>query len=86
VHYHILAYLGREQFIDDALGAHNEYRVVHGVPPLVNDKTLNAQAQKHADKLARKSINDVAMSKTLGESIYTSCDGVVTGRSVTEAW
>ena len=86
MHNHIPVCLGREQFIDDALGAHNEYRVVHGVTPLANDKVLNAEAQKHADKLARTSINDVAMSKTLGESIYTSCDGVVTGRSVTEAW
>ena len=78
--------LEREQFIDDALGAHNEYRLLHAVSPLVNDKKLNAEAQKLAEKLARKSTNDVAMSSKLGASIYTSCDGVVTGRSVTEAW
>ena len=78
--------LGPEAFIDDAIGAHNEYRVIHGVKPLVNDMKLNAEALKHAKELAKQSTNDVSMSKELGESIFTSCDGVVTGRSVTDAW
>lgn len=60
--------------------------MIHGVAPLVNDMKLNAGALKHAKELAKKSINDVSMSKELGESIFTSCDGVVTGRSVTDAW
>jgi uncharacterized protein YkwD len=84
--HHILVRLGLEQFIDDALGAHNEFRLVHGVSPMSNDKNLNAGAQKHADNLARQSTNDVAISNILGENIYTSCNSVVTGRSVTEAW
>ena len=83
---HFLHRLAIQQFIDDALKAHNEYRLIHGVSPLANDNMLNVGAQKHAEKLARKSINDVAMSNKLGESIYTSCNSVVTGRSVTEAW
>ena len=81
-----LVRLGVEAFIDDAVGAHNEYRLIHAVAPLVNDKKLNEGALKHAKELAKKSTDEVSMSKQLGESIYTSCDGVVTGRSVTDAW
>ena len=78
--------LAKEQFLQDALNYHNERRQVHGVPLLKLNAELTTEAEKYAAKLSTKSLKHVTGTQPQGETIYTTCDGPVTGHSVGEAW
>lgn len=65
----------REEFIEEALQAHNEYRSKHSAPPLRIAEDLNEYAQQWADKIARKDAMEHSNCKLkngerIGENIY----------------
>lgn len=56
-------------FAAEFLEAHNEYRMLHGAPPLTLDPNLNCSAQAWADNLLE--IRTLKHSDTnLGENLY----------------
>ena len=46
----------QDGFLKDCLDAHNKYRAEHGVPPLVWNETLAAEAQAWANSLSSKNL------------------------------
>ena len=78
--------LAKEQFVQDALNYHNERRQAHGAPLLKLNAELTKEAEKYAATLSTKSLKHAAATQPQGETIYMTCDGPVTGRSVGEAW
>ncbi|XP_012946763.1 Golgi-associated plant pathogenesis-related protein 1 [Aplysia californica] len=82
-----------KQFREQALKAHNERRLKHGVPPLKLSSDLNDYAQKWADHLVKTGSfqhSDVTLKGTrLGENIankWSSSGADYTGEEATEQW
>lgn len=61
-----------ENFQEQALQSHNEYRANHGVPPLKLDKKLCSYAQAWANKLAKEDSFEHRTNQDLGENLYCS--------------
>lgn len=57
-------------FENEALEVHNEYRREHGVPPLVLNKDISKLSQRWAEELARKDSMAYSLNKEYGESVY----------------
>lgn len=56
-------------FKRETINAHNNYRTLHGCPPLVMSEELNDIAQAWADKLADKGYLQYSENPNLGENI-----------------
>jgi len=58
-------------FDTNCLASHNQYRTVHGSPPLVWSESLAAAAQKWADTLAQRDEfkHDTIRTKNQGENL-----------------
>ena len=68
-------YKPSSQWLQDCLAAHNHYRKLDGLPPLVWDQTLSARAYNQASRLAAagfKLIHD-GMGENLNLSTEKSC-------------
>ncbi|XP_026484738.1 peptidase inhibitor 16-like isoform X1 [Vanessa tameamea] len=57
-------------FENEALEIHNEYRREHGVPPLVLNKDICKISQKWAEELAKNDKMAYSVNQTYGESVY----------------
>lgn len=57
-------------FENEALEVHNEYRREHGVPPLVLNKDICKISQKWAEQLAKNDSMSYSLNQTYGESVY----------------
>ncbi|CAF3630373.1 unnamed protein product [Rotaria sp. Silwood1] len=56
----------------EALEAHNEFRAHHGVPPMVLDQRISRKAQAYADYLAANNLLEHSTNRDgLGENLYT---------------
>ncbi|XP_044732409.1 uncharacterized protein LOC123295218 isoform X3 [Chrysoperla carnea] len=79
-----------EEFANECLEAHNEYRTKHGVPPLTLSKKLCKISQKWADKIAAKGSLEQSNNTDYGENIYCSwssaADYQPTGREPVDSW
>ena len=64
------------KFIVKTLAAHNNYRKIHGVPPLILNQELSKIASKRAKKLIKTNeINHYLLKyngSPLGENLYVS--------------
>ncbi|XP_053601616.1 uncharacterized protein LOC128670180 isoform X1 [Plodia interpunctella] len=58
------------EFENEALEVHNEYRREHGVEPLVLNKEICKVSQKWADELAKRDEMAYSLNKHYGESVY----------------
>ncbi|CAH0722922.1 unnamed protein product, partial [Brenthis ino] len=59
-----------KDFEYEALEVHNEYRIEHGVSPLVLNKEICKISQQWAEELAGKDTMSYSINQTYGESIY----------------
>ncbi|XP_041369849.1 LOW QUALITY PROTEIN: uncharacterized protein LOC121383816 [Gigantopelta aegis] len=85
--------MANKQFVDDLMKAHNEYRAIHQVPPLVENDDLNELAQKWANQLANSNMFVHSQSNfkgsKVGENIamkMTSSQEEYSGQEVTDQW
>ena len=64
----------QENFRQEMLNTHNYLRQLHGVPPLILDDQLTANAQTHADYLAQQDIRPMHSNRKgrLGENLYST--------------
>jgi len=77
-------------FQEEALKAHNEYRRKHHSPNLILNNDLNRIAQNYANKIAKvysvEHSNNEFKGEPLGENIYM-CQGMKpTGKEMTKKW
>ncbi|MDH6124728.1 hypothetical protein P3T39_001673 [Kitasatospora sp. GP82] len=79
-----------QTFRAEALGAHNTYRMRHGVPRLALSDRLNAYAQEWADKLAAKDEFKHRPDGLYGENLYyawnSSSSFSVSGDAPVKSW
>jgi len=59
-----------ENFEEEALSKHNEYRKTHGCQPLKLDQKLCSYAQEWANKLARENRFEHRSNSSYGENLY----------------
>merc|ERR1712083_965452 len=59
-----------ENFEEEALNKHNEYRRTHGCQPLKLDQKLCSYAQEWANKLARENRFEHRSNSSYGENLY----------------
>lgn len=59
-----------EDFAEDCLKAHNNYRKKHGVPPLKLSKKLNKVAKEWAETIAKKNVLQHRPNSQYGENLY----------------
>lgn len=57
-------------FENEALAVHNEFRREHGVPALVLSKEISKVSQKWAEELAKKDCMEYSLHEKYGESVY----------------
>lgn len=57
-------------FENEALEVHNEYRREHGVSPLVINKEISKISQKWAEELAKRDSLAYSLNQRYGESVY----------------
>lgn len=85
-----LVVLGADQFQNDALSAHNQFRAVHGVNPLTMNEEMNAEATAYAQKLANtqsfEHSNEADNPNGDGENLLSWPKGGVDGYSGTQIW
>ncbi|CAF2083199.1 unnamed protein product [Rotaria magnacalcarata] len=63
---------GSNNWQQEALEAHNEFRARHGVPPMVLDEDISRKAQAYADYLAANNLFHHSGDRGgLGENLYT---------------
>ena len=79
-----------DNFCNEALQAHNNYRKKHHVEPLKLNKELCKIAQNYADHLANigrlQHSDNTYHNKSMGENIYYCSGKEATGSSVTASW
>ncbi|XP_071539963.1 uncharacterized protein [Panulirus ornatus] len=61
---------GEEDFADDCVKAHNDYRKKHGAPPLKLSKKLNKYAKEWAVTIAKKDVLQHRSNSEYGENLY----------------
>ncbi|CAL4089142.1 unnamed protein product, partial [Meganyctiphanes norvegica] len=59
-----------EDFVEDVIKSHNDYRKKHGVQPLKKSKKLNKYAKEWAQTIAKKDKMEHRSSNEHGENIY----------------
>jgi len=64
-----------DNFVNQALDAHNRFRQLHEVTPLVLDSQLSTQAQEYADRLAKKGLLEHDKKMDDGENLAMKCIG-----------
>ena len=85
----LLPYL---EFVEEALAAHNKLRTIHGTPPMTLDKTMSADAEAYATKLARLGVlkhAEPAERNNDGENLAYTCqsnDPGYKGQEPTARW
>ena len=80
----------KENFINSALKAHNEYRKLHNAEPLNLSVKLTKIAQDYAEKLAtnnefKHSENEIN-GYPLGENLYMYLGNEISGKLMTDDW
>lgn len=71
----------------DTFNAHNNYRTLHGCPPLIMSEELCCMAQAWADKLADKGILQYSENPNVGENIsVVELDQGRKGEHVVKEW
>lgn len=82
--------ISNEQFEDDFLDAHNEYRKLHGVPAMDLNKKLCKYAEEWAKILAKKDQTEHRDQNEYGENIFSAWSSdpnfIVTGRQPVDKW
>ena len=77
-------------FQEEALKAHNEYRKKHHSPNLTLNNDLNRIAQNYANKISKinslEHSNNEYKEEPLGENIYVIQGMKPTGKEMTKAW
>ena len=77
-------------FQEEALRAHNDYRRKHHSPNLTLNNDLNRIAQNYANKIAKEyslqHSNNEYKGEPLGENIYMVSGMKPTGRDMTKSW
>ncbi|KOC66548.1 Golgi-associated plant pathogenesis-related protein 1, partial [Habropoda laboriosa] len=64
-------------FVEGFLRLHNEYRTIHGSPPLQIDDQLNEVAQEWAVSLLKRGVLEYKSDPEYGENIYLSLPRVL---------
>lgn len=79
---------GFSEFEQEALKKHNDYRALHGCPPLTLNRDLCTVAQKWSDHLAATKKFEHSSDSGYGENLYSSASSgkEVSGDGATEAW
>lgn len=84
--------------VDDLLAAHNQFRAVHGLPPLIANAKLAMAAQGHVEWMARtgtlshqEGFRDFSSRITAQGYVFTACaeniaDGQRTVAEVMASW
>lgn len=79
-----------EDFAEDCLKAHNNYRKKHGVPPLKLSKDLSKFAENWAKKIAKKNMMEHRDPNEYGENIYSAWSSnpnhKIKGDEAVESW
>ncbi|XP_043220693.1 protein PRY1-like [Amphibalanus amphitrite] len=79
-----------EDFAEECLKAHNEYRKKHGVPSLKLNKKMCKYSQQWADTIAEKDKMEHRQDKKYGENIFCVWSDdpkfKVNGREAVESW
>lgn len=74
-------------FKKETFNAHNNYRTMHGCPPLVMCEELSAIAQSWAEKLAEKGFLQYSENPCLGENIsLVDLDATRKGEQIVKEW
>ena len=75
-----MSLLDQNYFIFEAITAHNDYRLLHGAPPLVHNPNISQIALNWANKLAKTNSfehsQNLFNNERLGESLAMSSESV----------
>ncbi|GAB0095256.1 uncharacterized protein DMENIID0001_106150 [Sergentomyia squamirostris] len=73
-------------FQHECLKAHNDYRALHGSPPLILNANLCNYSEQWAKNLAARSVLEHRQNSPYGENIYFSYGMKVNGKTAVDSW
>jgi uncharacterized protein YkwD len=80
----------KEEFIKEAIEAHNKYRQLHGAAKLQHDPQLSLYSQIYAEKLAEldnlKHSDCLMGDKQIGENIAMQNGAMLSAKQATDLW